>query len=746
LGKVPPDRIIRLAPRPRDRTAPQAIDVEELIRIGPLKAVLSVDSPELMESTGRAGGSHLIGVLSINTCEHKCQLDRPFRPDSNGLLSVLAMLSRPVSREMASVPEASYESSGIEERMRSVVNHVVDGIISIDERGTVTTFNPAAERIFGYVADEIIGQNVKILMPEPYHGEHDGYIANYLQTGQARIIGTGREVAGRRQDGSTFPMELAISVFRLGERRYFTGIVRDITERKRAEEELRQAEERMRSVVNHVIDGIITIDEQGRIESFNPAAEKLFGYVKTEVLGHNVKLLMPEPYHGEHDGYIANFIRTGQPKIIGIGREVIGRRKDDTTFPMELAVSAFHIGEGRYFTGIVRDITERTRLERELRSRVDELAEADRQKNEFLATLAHELRNPLAPMRNALHLMRMPGAEGEMVGQAQDMMERQMHQLVRLVDDLLDVSRIIRGNIELRKESVDLAAAVSRAVETAHPVIEVHGHELNVSLPDHPVYVDADLIRIGQVLANLLTNAAKYSDKAGKIWLSVEREDGEAVVRVRDTGIAIAPEFVPHIFDVFVQGDRSLARSQGGLGIGLTLVKRLVEMHGGTVAVSSAGLGHGSEFVLRFPALTEWRTRETHGRAAQPRATDALRRRVLVVDDNVDAATSIAMILKLSGYDVHCVYDGPSALEAAEAYRPDAVVLDIGLPGMSGYEVAKRLRERPDFQHTPLVAVTGYGQDEDRQRSAEVGFNHHLTKPVDPNALQAFVASSISIE
>jgi CheY-like chemotaxis protein len=294
---------------------------------------------------------------------------------------------------------------------------------------------------------------------------------------------------------------------------------------------------------------------------------------------------------------------------------------------------------------------------------------------------------------------------------------------------------------------VDLAAAVSRAVDTAHPVIEVHGHELNVSLPDHPVFVEADLIRLAQVLANLLTNAAKYSDTAGKIWLSVERENGDAVVRVRDTGIGIAPEFLPHIFDVFVQGDRSLSRSQGGLGIGLTLVRRLVEMHGGTVAVSSAGLGYGSEFVIRLPAVTEMQTREfPSAPRMQPRATDALRRRVLVVDDNVDAATSIAMILKLTGYDVHCVYDGPSALKAAEVYRPDAVVLDIGLPGMSGYEVAKQLRERPDFKRTPLVAVTGYGQDEDRQRSLEVGFNHHLTKPVDPNALQAFVASSFSAE
>jgi PAS domain S-box-containing protein len=259
------------------------------------------------------------------------------------------------------------ESAEAEERIRSIVNHVVDGIISIDERGTVTTFNPAAEKIFGYRASEVVGQNIKLLMPEPYHSQHDGYIANYLRTGQAKIIGTGREVVGRRKDGSTFPMDLAISVFRLGQERHFTGIVRDITARKRAEEELREAEERTRSIVDHVIDGIITIDERGTVTTFNPAAEKLFGYSANDVIGKNVKLLMPEPFHGEHDGYLANYLRSGVAKIIGIGREVVGRRQDGSTFPMDLAVSAFHLGQRRYFTGIVRDITDRKKAERELR-------------------------------------------------------------------------------------------------------------------------------------------------------------------------------------------------------------------------------------------------------------------------------------------------------------------------------------------------------------------------------------------
>jgi PAS domain S-box-containing protein len=655
-------------------------------------------------------------------------------------------------RGFSKITRDTTERRRFEEMLRSVVDHVIDGIITIDAQGTIESFNAAAEKLFGYGAAAVIGQNVKMLMPEPYHGQHDGYIHNYLATGQAKIIGIGREVVGKRKDGSTFPMELAVSEFRIGPRQFFTGIVRDITERKQLEHEVRkrlqelaEAEERMRSVVNHVIDGIITIDERGCVESFNPAAEQLFGYRREEVVAENVRMLMPQPYHGEHDGYIHNYLSTGQPKIIGIGREVVGRRKDGSTFPMELAVSEFHIGEKRYFTGIVRDITERKNLEQQLRQRVEDLAQADRQKNDFLAMLAHELRNPLAPMRNALHLMKMPGANPELVGQSRDMMERQLQHLLRLVDDLLDVSRIIRGKIELRKERVDVAAAVARAVETAQPVIDAHGHELHLAMADKPIWVEADLIRLAQIIANLLTNAAKYTEKAGRITLSTEQDENEAFVRVRDTGLGVAPESVHRIFELFVQGDRSLARSQGGLGIGLTLVKRLVEMHGGTVAVTSPGPNQGSEFTIRLPALSREQDQDHPSKeVVRAHVTDALRKRVLVVDDNADAADSIAMILRLSGYDVRCVYDGPSVLETAKAYRPDVVVLDIGLPGMSGYDVARQLREHTDFRRTPLVAVTGYGQDEDRRRSQEAGFDYHLTKPVDPDALQAFVARPYS--
>jgi two-component system CheB/CheR fusion protein len=321
------------------------------------------------------------------------------------------------------------------------------------------------------------------------------------------------------------------------------------------------------------------------------------------------------------------------------------------------------------------------------------------------------------------------------------MTERQVQQLVRLVDDLLDVSRIMRGRIELRKEAVALAAVIATAVETAQPVLDAHGQELIVRVPPEPLTLEADPTRLAQVIGNLLNNAAKFSPHAGRVWLSAERQGDAAVLRVRDEGAGIPPDLLPHVFDLFVQGDKSLERSQGGLGIGLTVVRRLVGLHGGRVTAHSAGPGRGSEFVVYLPLLRQ-APKEQAGPAGELSASAAPARRVLVVDDNVDAAESMAMLARLWGHDVHVAHTGPEALQAAEKCRPDVIVLDIGLPGLSGYDVARQLRQRPDFHRTVLVAVTGYGQDEDRRRSGQAGFDHHLTKPVAPAALQRVLATA----
>ena len=506
-------------------------------------------------------------------------------------------------------------------------------------------------------------------------------------------------------------------------------------------DDLREAEERVRSVVDHVLDGIITIDERGTVTTFNRAAERIFGYAAREVIGQNVKMLMPDPYQREHDSYIGNYLGTGKAKIIGIGREVLGQRKDGVTFPMELAISEFRLHERRYFSGIVRDITDRKRLESELRQRLQDLAEADRQKNDFLAMLGHELRNPLGPMSNALYLMKVARADTSTVQEAQAMIERQLQSLVRLVDDLLDVSRIVQGKIDLRRERIRLADAVRRAVETSQPVIDANGHVLDLELPASPIYVMGDLIRLAQAIANLLNNAAKYSSAPGTIRVRLAREGVEAVLAVTDEGEGIAPELLPRVFDLFVQGEHTLARSQGGLGIGLTLVRRVIEMHNGTVAAASLGRGKGSEFTIRLPALPQAAAAPDEGTDAESMQLGSPRR-VLVVDDNVDAANSIAKLLRLFGHTVSCAHDGPSALVVADQLEPEVVVLDIGLPAMDGYEVARRLRANEKFRHTPLIALTGYGQYDDRLRSREAGFDQHLTKPADPIVLQKMIAAA----
>lgn len=393
----------------------------------------------------------------------------------------------------------------------------------------------------------------------------------------------------------------------------------------------------------------------------------------------------------------------------------------------------------------IRDLNEA--LEKRIAERTAELTQAnealresDRRKDDFLAMLSHELPNPLAPIRNALQILKMPGLNANATGKAREMMERQVLHLVRLVDDLLDVSRALRGKIELRKERQDVATLLARAVEMAEPVLEAHGQELNVSLPAHPIHVEGDLVRLAQVINNLLVNAAKFSDKAGRIGLSAESEGAEVVIRVRDTGIGIDPKLQPYIFDLFVQADQSLARSRGGLGVGLTLVRRLVELHGGSVIVNSPGIGHGSEFVVRLPILSKDSTPEDKPSAGKQMTTSPPRR-VLVVDDNVDAAESTAMLLRFLGHIVEVAYDGETALSRIGDFQPEIVLLDIGLPGMSGYEVAKKLRANPVYEGLVLAAVTGYGQEEDVRRSRDAGFDHHLTKPLATTALTAFVSA-----
>ena len=391
------------------------------------------------------------------------------------------------------------------------------------------------------------------------------------------------------------------------------------------------------------------------------------------------------------------------------------------------------------------EIAERTRLEEELRLRVKQLAEADKRKDEFLATLAHELRNPLAPIHNALEIMLLPDADESMNDLARSIMERQVKSLVRLVDDLLDMSRITQGKIELRRQDIDLADVVGQAIETVRPLIDSQEHELTVSLPDEPVLLHADPTRLAQIIANLLNNAAKYSDRRGHIWLTAARDANQLVLQVRDAGIGIDSRMLPQIFEMFVQVDKGHGRTHGGMGIGLTLVRRLIELHGGTIEASSAGLGHGSEFTIRLP-LVFGQSTPVNGKSEKangaPAQVAAIRGPILVVDDNIDAAKTLAMLLRGRGYHVYTAHDGPAALGWLASHVPAMILLDIGMPVVDGYEVARRIRQQPELRDVLLIALTGWGQPEDRRRSAEVGFDHHLVKPIDIAELDRLLEQS----
>ena len=369
-----------------------------------------------------------------------------------------------------------------------------------------------------------------------------------------------------------------------------------------------------------------------------------------------------------------------------------------------------------------------------------EREDADQRKDEFLATLAHELRNPLAPIRNAVQIMRLSGASAPAAQHLSEMMERQVGHMVRLVDDLLEVSRITRGKIELRKERVALDAVIQAALETSRPLMESQRHALEIRLPPEPVYLQADATRLAQVFGNLLNNAAKYTDAGGHIALSAERHGGEVVVSVSDSGTGISPAALPRVFDMFVQGENSRDRTQGGLGIGLTLVRSLVEMHGGSVSARSEGEGKGSEFTVRLPLAPAVQGAPEASSTVVAREVKAPTR-VLVVDDNRDAAETLGMLLEMLGAQVAVVHDGTSALSAVGRHRPALVFLDLGMPGMDGFEVARRIREQPDHRSTTLIALTGWGQERDRRETKAAGFDHHLIKPADFGALQALLTA-----
>jgi signal transduction histidine kinase len=433
---------------------------------------------------------------------------------------------------------------------------------------------------------------------------------------------------------------------------------------------------------------------------------------------------------------VSQVIRLGA--IVGLANHTVLIAKDGTELAIDDSGAPIRDAHGR-IVGVVlvfRDITQRRGSERALE-------DADRRKDEFLAMLAHELRNPLAPIRNAAHTLALLGTGDDRVRWVSGVIERQVGLMTRLVDDLLDVSRITSGKITLQRTTVSVREVLAQAVETARPLAESRGQALEVDVPEDAGWVDGDPARLAQAVGNLLDNAIKYTDDGGRIGLRARVEADEVVIVVEDSGVGVDPELLPHVFDLFIQADRSLERKQGGLGLGLTLVRRLVEMHGGRVEAASAGPGLGSAFTIRLPCLAaevvEPAPAAEPAEAARPAGPA---RRILVVDDHQDSTDSLALFLRLRGHEVRTAQDGPTALDEIERYRPEVVFLDLGLPGMSGYDVARRVRMRTDLGPLQLVALTGYGTDGDRQKTRDAGFDVHLAKPVDPRAVDTLLAGS----
>jgi PAS domain S-box-containing protein len=543
------------------------------------------------------------------------------------------------------------------------------------------------------------------------------------------------------------------------------------------EASLRDSEERFRLLLSGIRDyAIIMLDPGGRIATWNPGAERLTGYNDAEALSRSFAILYQES-RGETK--LAEDLR--EAASAPYEEEIWLRRRDGGRFCANLSLSPLTNDDGslRGFACVIRDVSERKRLEEHLKEHVEELKAAERRKDQFLATLSHELRNPIAPIRNAVEILKTLETTDAKFVWCRDLIEEQITHMARLMEDLLDVSRIAQNKLEVRKHSVDLREVIRAAVASSSPEITAAGHKLTVMLPPEPMPLFADLTRLTQAFVNLLNNAAKYVDKSGQIWLgvklistaprecarsaglsstaaeagaqpahpSVEVCDGsgvtEAVIIIKDNGMGISPEILPRIFDAFSQADTASARSKGGLGIGLTLARHLITLHGGSIEAHSDGLGTGSEFTVRLPLVTSFSAGATaSGGSPQTPPNRAGSKRVLVVDDSFVQAKSLCMLLELSGYETRMAHDGPGALAVAREFCPDAALIDIGLPGMNGYELALEIRRLPQLKDMMLIAQTGWGRDEDRDQSRQAGFNFHLTKPIDHQMLDRILTGA----
>ena len=627
------------------------------------------------------------------------------------------------------------------EWLRITLASIGDAVITTDADGRVTSMNAVAQALTGWSQTDALGQlltDVFRIVHEETREPVDNPATRALQAGT--IIRLANHTVLLARTGEDHPIDDSAAPIR-DESGTTVGAVlvfRDVSERKRTD----LARAHLAAIVESSDDAIVSKTLQSIILSWNKGAERLFGYSAHEAIGQPITMLIPPERRDEEQQILERIIRGERIEHF----ETVRVCKDGSQIDISLTISPIRDARGQIVgaSKVARDISHRKSLEarnRELREREQlarqEAEAANRAKDEFLAMLGHELRNPLSPILTALQLMKLRGGGLE---RERTVIERQVSHLTRLVDDLLDVSRIARGRVELKEELVEIAEVVAKAIEIATPLLDQRTHALDVEVPRR-LWVRGDSIRLNQVVSNLLTNAAKYTPPGGHIRVRATEERGEIVIRVRDTGIGIAPDVLPRVFDLFVQERQTIDRSQGGLGLGLTIVRNLVERHGGTVSAHSDGPGTGSEFVVRLPRANV--PVEPEGPAGVESASESVSSpsdaalRILVVDDSVDGAEMLAAALSAKGYKTQVAFDAPSALRIAAEYRPAIAFLDIGLPVMDGYELGARLRGLSELNDIKLFALTGYGQESDRQKTRDAGFDHHFVKPIDLDAIEA---------